>query len=89
MAPSEFRGLDLYQTTYSTDHRPYDRNEQLANAIWTRERKTRPWLQEPVTDFKLQVKEFETYIFLFFKFFTFQNQSNEYTYCKYCFMFQK
>ena len=39
------------------DHRPFARAEQQGNPFWVRERKTRPWLQEPVTDFKLQVRD--------------------------------
>ena len=46
---SNFRSGDMYQSTYSFNHRSFNREEQMASSYWTRERRTRPWLQEPVT----------------------------------------
>lgn len=62
MAPSEFRGRDTYQTTYSFTHRPFDRDERMASHFWGKEKDTyRPWLQGPAISAlkpQLQVERF-------------------------------
>ena len=51
LPPSRFREGDMYQTSYSLGHRKFSRDEQAdaGSAFWDRERRSRPWLQEPVT----------------------------------------
>ena len=54
---SHLRDLDTFQTSYSFHHRPFDRAEQLCGPYWAREKRARPWLQSPKTDFDLQCRE--------------------------------
>ena len=51
LPPSRFREGDMYQTSYSLEHRKFSRDEQAdaCSAFWDREKRSRPWLQEPVT----------------------------------------
>ena len=56
---SHLKELDTFQTTYSFNHRPFNRQEQLSGPYWSREKRTRPWLESPKTDFKLQCREIQ------------------------------
>jgi hypothetical protein len=33
---SQLRDLDTFQTTYSFNHKPFNRNEQICGPYWTR-----------------------------------------------------
>ena len=52
LPPSRFREGDMYQTSYSLEHRKFSRDEQAdaGAAFWDREKRSRPWLQELLRD---------------------------------------
>lgn len=54
---SQLKDLDQFQTTNMFYHGPFTRTEQLSGPFWAKEKRTRPWLQAPITDFKLQCRE--------------------------------
>ena len=54
---SSLQDLDVYQTTYSFNHRPFNRAEQVCGPFWSREKRSRPWLESPKTNFSLQCRE--------------------------------
>ena len=54
---SSLQDLDVYQSTYSYNHRPFNRAEQVCGPFWSKEKRSRPWLESPKTNFNLQCRE--------------------------------
>ena len=54
---SSLQDQDVYQSTYSFNHRPFNRAEQVCGPFWSKEKRSRPWLESPKTNFNLQCRE--------------------------------